>query len=604
MQKNDLIEINDTIYRVLDLTEDKALIIDCLKRNMPKWVGLDYITDYQPATIEVLQDRANIKIYDFENAPQPIQRTIREHFTLIAGVLPFVSDGKERSRAINHIAEQYNVSKPTIRNYLCLYLAFQNMSVLAPYEVGEKELTEDEKIIRWALNKFFYTKHKNSLMTAYTYMLKEKYCDSTGQLCEHFPTFNQFRYFYRKTKNYQKYYISREGLKGYQKNYRPLLGDGVQEYAPAVGVGMLDATICDIYLVNEDGGVVGRPILTACIDAYSSMCMGYSLTWEGGVYSLKDLMLNVVSDKVELCRKYGIEIGQTDWDCTELPSTIVTDMGREYTSFNFEQIAELGIKVINLPAYRPELKGSVEKFFDLLQNTYKDSLKGKGVIEDDFQERGGHDYRKDACLTLKEFEKIILRCIIFYNTKRLIENYPYTEDMISSEVKPYANAIWNYGKEQVGANLIPMDADYLIKVLLPRAEGRFTRQGLKVNGLRYENALYTEKYLAGGVVDVAYNPEDASRVWLIENGKFVDFRLIESRYDGKSFGEVQALKNQQKSIIEHHSKETLQGKIDLLQHIETIAEVGRVKPNADIQQIRKNKQKAISQAHKDYTKGV
>ena len=69
----------------------------------------------------------------------------------------------------------------------------------------------------------------------------------------------------------QNFYISRDGLKNYQRNNRPLIGEGVQEFAPAVGVGMLDATICDIYLINDSGSLVGRPILTACIDAYSSM---------------------------------------------------------------------------------------------------------------------------------------------------------------------------------------------------------------------------------------------------------------------------------------------------------------------------------------------
>ncbi len=42
-------------------------------------------------------------------------------------------------------------------------------------------------------------------------------------------------------------------FKDYQKNHRPLLGDGVQEFAPNVGFGMLDSTICDIYLVNDAG---------------------------------------------------------------------------------------------------------------------------------------------------------------------------------------------------------------------------------------------------------------------------------------------------------------------------------------------------------------
>lgn len=42
----------------------------------------------------------------------------------------------------------------------------------------------------------------------------------------------------------------------------------------------------------------------------------------------------------------------------------------------------------NLPAYRPELKGPVEKFFDLIQTEYKKYLKERSVIEPDYRERG------------------------------------------------------------------------------------------------------------------------------------------------------------------------------------------------------------------------
>ncbi len=47
-------------------------------------------------------------------------------------------------------------------------------------------------------------------------------------------------------------------LKNYQRNNRPLIGEGVREFAHAIGVGMLDATLCDIYLINDMGGLVGR----------------------------------------------------------------------------------------------------------------------------------------------------------------------------------------------------------------------------------------------------------------------------------------------------------------------------------------------------------
>lgn len=113
----------------------------------------------------------------------------------------------------------------------------------------------------------------------------------------------------------------------------------------------------------------------------------------------------------------------------------------------------------------------LEKFFDLIQETYKKHLKGKGVIEPDYQERGAHDYRKDACLTMVDFEKIILHCMIYYNSKRIIENFPYTEATIANNVKPYASCIWEWSKSQIGANLISVDSRELILTLLPRTKG-------------------------------------------------------------------------------------------------------------------------------------
>ena len=433
-------------------------------------------------------------------------------------------------------------------------------------------------------------------------MLKEKYCDNLGVLQDNYPSFYQFRYFYRKTRKMQNYYISRDGLKNYQRNNRPLTGEGVQEFAPAVGVGMLDATICDIYLVDGAGSLVGRPILTACIDAYSGLCCGYSLSWEGGVYSLRGLMLNIIADKAVWCRRFGISIQKEDWDCDMLPATLVTDMGSEYKSENFEHIAELGVTVVNLPSYRPELKGLVEKFFDLIQESYKKHLKGKGVIEPDYQERGVHDYRKDACLTMTDFEKIILHCIIYYNSQRIIENFPYTEDMIATGVKPYASCIWNWGKSQMGATLISVDSRDLMLTLLPRTMGKFSRYGLKVNKLRYHCEGFTERYLSGGIVTVAYNPEDVTSVWVLEGGKYTEFAIIESRFEGKDLIAVQELQISQRAIVKGSERDNLQAQISLAQHIEAIA--GGVGGHTDVRMknIRSTRKREQTKRHRDYMK--
>ncbi len=603
MKKYDLLRSGDSIIRVLEVQGDRVLVIDCIKRTMPVWVNTAELQSYSECTTGEMSEVTGVVPVGVDDLDADQRKIMYERYTMIAPILAFVADDRMRSRLICSVAEEHKVSKQTVRSHLCLYLAYMDVTALAPKRrEDERVLTQDEKNMRWALNKFFYTTKKQSLMTAYTMMLKERYCDSMGILSDTYPSFYQFRYFYRKTKNMQNYYISRDGLKNYQRNNRPLTGDGVQEFAPAVGTGMLDATVCDIYLVNDTGSLVGRPILTACIDAYSGLCCGYSLSWEGGVYSLRGLMLNIIVDKVAWCQKFGISIHREDWDCDRLPATFVTDMGSEYTSGNFEQIAELGVKVVNLPSYRPELKGLIEKFFDLVQDSYKKHLKGKGVIEPDYQERGAHDYRKDACLTMPDFEKIILHCIIYYNSQRIVESFPYTEDMIAAQVKPHASCIWNWGKAQIGANLISVDSRVLMLTLLPRTTGRFSRSGLKVNKLRYHCEGYTEQYLSGGEVTVVYNPEDVTSVWILEDGTYTEFTIIESRYQGKELTAVQELQESQRTITRSAARDNLQAQINLAQHIEAIAGSGAGRGDVHMKNIRNTRRREQTKNHRDYMK--
>ena len=591
-----LLKNENQIIRVLKSQGNKALVIDCIKRTMPKWVDGHSLSNFDDCGEDEMFERTD---YPFGRELTPKEERIaQERFTMIAGVLPYIGNEQKRSQMIDFLAEHQ--SKQTIRKYLCLYLVYQDIDALAPPPKAERELTQDQKNMRWALNKFFYTKNKNSLMTAYTLMLKEKYCDQQGQLVAAYPTFDQFRYFYRKTKKMQRYYISRDGIKDYQRNNRPLLGDGVQQFAPAVGVGMLDSTICDIYLVDDSGKLVGRPLMVACVDAFSGLCCGYSLGWEGGTYSLRGLMLNVIADKQEWCKKHGVFIEPQEWDSKKLPGVLVTDMGSEYKGNTFSQITELGIKVINVQPYRPDLKNRVEKLFDVVQNTYKKHLKGKGVIEPDYQERGAHDYRKDACLTLREFEQIILHCIVYYNNSRVVD-FPFTEEMLADGVKPNASSIFAWGKEQMGANFISVAPQKLIQTLLPRTTGKFTRKGLQVHGLRYKHDDYTEAFLSGGEATVAYNPEDVTEVWLLDDGQYIPFVLIESRFNGKSLAAVQMMQKAKKQTVSAAAAENLQAQIDLAEHIQVIASRGK-QTDVGIKNIRNTRKREQARTHIDFVK--
>lgn len=577
-KKNELYIKDDEILRVLEIKEGRCLIIDCVNTTMPVWKETDALSGYSIMEENELYELKGFMPVEEEQIAAERRKNMQERYSLIALVLSFLGDDRMRSKVIRMVADEKGISVQTIRGYLKRYLVIQHIQGLLPKEKEvDKDLTEDQKNMRWALNRFFYTFEKHSLHTAYVKMLQSKYTDETGKLKEKYPSFNQFRYFYRKTRKLENYYISRNGLTYYQRNNRPCVGDSVRAYASAPGLGMVDGTVCDIYLVNESGQVVGRPLLVSCVDAYSGICYGYSLSWEGGIYAVRNLALNIISDKQEHCRKHGICIETSDWPVHCLPGRIMSDQGSEYVGHTLEQITELGVMLENLPSYRPDLKGPVEKFFDVIQGLYKKELKGKGVLEPDFQERGAHDYRKDACLTMESFEKIILRCILYYNAANILEDYPFTDDMLAKGIKPYCSAIWEYGLALPGTNLIETDREHLILCLLPRTKGSFSRYGLTVNKLRYKNDAFKERYLSGGEAVVAYDPDNANYIWLLEKGRYSRFLLIDSRFKDKSIQEIETVKDLSKSLIRAETTNALQAEIDLAAQIQSIVETSAVR---------------------------
>ena len=183
MQRNELLQYNGSIIRILEIRENEALIIDCLHQSMPGWIRLDEIADSEIA-------KFGSPIPDYEDLDRHSRSITHRRFTMIAGILPLIGDIRQRSAAIARISGQQNISRQTLRRYLWLYLAHQSIAALAPKQKTQpRPFSPDEKNMRWALNKFFYTRSKNSLTTAYTLMLKEKYCDTTGNLLEGYPSF-------------------------------------------------------------------------------------------------------------------------------------------------------------------------------------------------------------------------------------------------------------------------------------------------------------------------------------------------------------------------------------------------------------------------------
>ena len=157
MKKYDLLKYGDNIIRILEIKDDSALIVDCTHKSMPKWVQQSEFSAYSVCSEQELFTATGKTIYEYDSLDKKNRRFVHEHFTLIACVLPFIGDDRLRCSMISSIAAEKGVSKQTIRNYLWLYLVYQDIAALAPKQKQQdRPLTQDEKNMRWALNKFFY----------------------------------------------------------------------------------------------------------------------------------------------------------------------------------------------------------------------------------------------------------------------------------------------------------------------------------------------------------------------------------------------------------------------------------------------------------------
>ena len=235
MKVNDLFTQHGSIFRLLGVSGNKALIINCLEKKMPYWVNMETIQDSELTTQEHLLEKLNVDLPTYDSLTQEKRKTIHEKYGSISLVLPFISQEPERNSSIEICSQKFGLSKGTIRNRLCSYLIFQDIRIfLSTQKKTNNELSNDEKNFRWALNKYYYNSIKMSLKETYRRMIRDKYCDESGKVLSIKPSFRQFSYYYYKTVSQENLIISREGKGNFLRNHRVMLGNGIRDFCPTI----------------------------------------------------------------------------------------------------------------------------------------------------------------------------------------------------------------------------------------------------------------------------------------------------------------------------------------------------------------------------------
>lgn len=458
------------------------------------------------------------------------------------------------------------------------------------------------------INKYYRNNKKITLKETYTLMLRDFYSDSyveENQIkhkvwdSSRIPTYQQFYYWFKKDENVKKDITFRESEKEFNLNNREILSNSKQETDGPGTRFQVDATIADVYIVSSlnRNRVIGRPIVYAIIDVYSRIITGIYVglegpSWIGAMMALD----NMICDKVEFCKKYGIDIKEEQWPCKHLPEIIIADRG-EFEGYSVENlINNLDVKIENTSPYRGDLKGIVERSFRTTNEKIKHTT--PGAIQKEFRKRGDRDYRLDATLTLEEFTKIYINIVIHHNSK-IIDKYVMDKEMIEDEIIPTPLQLWKWGIENRKGRLKTVDRDVLRLNILPKGKASISRAGIRFKGLYYssDKAIKEQWFIKNNVrnIDIVYDPRNMNNIYIpYDNGLGYDeCYLISTSIQYKDCILEEIIFNEELAaeLKEKERKEQNQNNIDLEKEIEKIVNKAKSEKENDVDYNKSSAQK-------------
>ena len=337
---------------------------------------------------------------------------------------------------------------------------------------------------------------------------------------EELPSFDQFRYWYEKTRDVTKALLSRHGERQYNLRNRALGGDAA---AAAMGPGsiyQIDSTPLDVNLVSsvDRSRIIARPTLYLVVDVFSRLICGFSIGREKASYVAASLALeNAMQDKVQFCAGHGFEITSEQWPAHHVPEMLVADRG-ELVGKQADNLATLlGITVSNTPPYRADLKPFVERMFRTLNDYLVHNLPGAVPRP---KQRGERDTRLDASLNIDELRRLLIITILHYNRSRIEKFRPQTF-LIADNVESRPINLWSWGVENRSGHLHSVSSDFVRLALLPGKKASVTPGGIRFGNLFYtcEKALEEQWYVqarerGARQVDIAFDPRNASFIYL------------------------------------------------------------------------------------------
>lgn len=600
-----------TQIRVIYEHVDFLMLIDIREENA--WPYRVNILEFESLSLEEIPDPITLIVPEAGSKAEEIRDRAYYSVSLLLTDYFALFDKKSRNQKIKMVLEATGETRLYVTRQLRRYWQ-RGMSpdALAPdysrcgapgqvrvnaKKVGKRRTTspgsgipiteEIASFFKLAIEEFYLVKKDVDLKAARTKangFLKSKYPTIKK---EDLPTERQFRYFFNK--HYAKPFVvqARTPPNQYAKDVAPSFStSATNNFGPGARY-EIDATIADLHLVSEHDRdrIIGRPIVYKVKDVFSRMTVGLYVGLENPSWATASIALaHAFCDKVEYCRRFGIDITESDWPSIGTPATITADRAELLGKHGDILVNRFGITLSNARAYRGDDKGVAEKSFHMMHVDILPYVKGKVEPVNGKKKAGGRT-ELSANMTLYDFTKMMLISEINRNTAVPLEGYDFESDM-PTDLPAIPVRLWNWGVKNRTGVLREVDPKQTYVNMLPHSKATISPLGICFKGMYYTSAEAIElgwfhknrSVPRPKTIEIAYDPLNTNVLYVRPDNRFDSFwectLLSRSRrYQDMSLVEAMSIRNESRSAYAEAQQEADYQAPDLQKELELIAQI-------------------------------
>lgn len=648
----DIILLNNTTYRILDMNEKRVVLIQMgIRRLDIAYYSTNLFKDYlRNSEIQVVQVKENELPVEklSEKDKEDVERKAACLEEMLQEMYPNWDriQMRESKPAVDKLKEQLHISSPTVFKMIRKYLqSGRNQYSLLDerkkgnnrnndYKIGDTvrghgntKVLNDERLREIFEEGFqYYCKGAEcgiTLKAAYEFIIQKYYSKNSvenGNLIieplppEECPSYKRFWIYATNQNGGEGIRKLRNSDRERRNNERLLLGTSQSGCLGPGHIVEIDEVELDMVNVsaNDRRQIVGRSVVYMAVDVYSTCIVGCWVDYDNNSFvGLTNLLMSMFCGLEEEFSSCGIVKAKEVCPHSFLPLEIRVDQGSEYTSGDARRIAlETGMSVTLVAPGTGSLKGIVEQIFHQLQEELRAAAFGTGII----LKKYGSKHYETACTDIFDTRKIVYQFVEKYNhTQR--KGYPMTLDMMNAELIPTPMNLWEFGCQNISMPrwILPGMLDNLVFSLL-KNDKKFTvsRRGLNYQGLYYdidEEWFRNVMRRAGNQVlnydGIRYDPRSINTVYKMMDGKLIAIPLNELRAEQGSFLGMtwnaydECLKAYKKRIHDH-DQEDQKRKLNLRQNVsKTIAKAKREQETGknikkNIRDARRSERESIS----------